>query len=166
MTEHVRDLEAVLEEEIEIHRELITISCCERDAIVEGDMESLQRFTAEKTGMIAHLQELEETRSNVSGNLSRTLGFDSQTVSLSDLTRKLVPREQERLKEIHENLYLLIQQLGRINRLNARLITRSVEFIDNNIRFFVESTRGNTTYGREGDRRANRLERKLLDQKA
>ena len=136
MTEHVKDLEDILTEELDAHRELITISCYERDAIIEGDVESLQRFTADKTNMIAHLQGLEGKRSEVSRNLSRTLGFDSQEVSLSDLVRKLVPEEQERLKEIHENLYLLIQQLGRINKLNAHLITRSIEFIDNNIRFF------------------------------
>jgi flagellar biosynthesis/type III secretory pathway chaperone len=161
----VAELKIILEEELCTHRDLLDLSHRERKAIIEGNIDQLQNIVSRKGEIIAHVKTLEERRQQVSAKAGHDLELGTPDITLKDLIEHMDTSQRKIFQSIHDDLIFILKQLGRINRLNARLISRSFEYVDNNIKFFVESALHNTTYGKGGNVTKNRRERKLLDQK-
>ena len=147
MSEMLRSLLSLLEQEHEIYCYLLKSSDSKRKAIVEGNVDELDRIVSEEERMLETIGILENQREELVAAKSATLG-----IAPEELTLDRWPTDDELLKTALEKQTALrgtLSELDRNNQINARLIEVHLEYID----YLFEaatSTTETTAYAADG----------------
>lgn len=131
MASLIRDLITVLKEEGEIYEYLLPMTREKKQVIINNDLPSLQKITAEEQKAIEILNVLERRREEVIVNIGTVLGMDADTMKISDIISvlKKQPDEQKELRDVHIGLKKTVEELKRLNDLNRVLMEQSLEMI-------------------------------------
>lgn len=147
MSEMLSNLLDLLKQEHVIYCDLLKSSDSKRKAIVEGNVDELDRIVSEEEKMIESINILEKRREELVAVKSIELN-----VAPEELTLETWPTDDELLHTALEQQAALrdtLSELDRNNQINARLIEVHLEYID----YLFEaatSTTETTAYAADG----------------
>lgn len=121
-----KQLSAILDQLIELHRELLTVAQKKRKVVISGQPDALQNLLKEEDALIAKLETVEEERLKCVGQIAPA-AKDVRHVTLQQLLEQTNERERAVIQGQMKRLLQLIEQLKRENELNQTLLRESLQ---------------------------------------
>ena len=142
MASLMEELIATLEKEKEAYQELLPVVEQKTQAIIANDLKKVQEITELEQAVIGKVNGLEKKRMDIMGNIGIVLNKKTSDLTLPNLMKLLdrQPKEQQTLKEIHQELVALLKRVSEVNGHNKNLIEQSLEMISYNMNL-IQSTR-------------------------
>ena len=137
MASLIDDLIDVLSEECEEYRKLTGISGKKMKVIVQQDLDTLQKITAEEQEHTGKLINLEKKREAVAKDIAMVLNQDEENLTVKDIINVLHSQKevQERLMKVHDELKQTLKNFSMVNEINKNLIRESLEIVDFNLNY-------------------------------
>jgi flagellar biosynthesis/type III secretory pathway chaperone len=128
----IDQLADVMMEQAERHNELVGLSLEEKDAIIQNDIETLQKLVNLKNMVLSQNSRLEKQRISLVNDIAEVTGNKKGDLSLADVIEILKdqPQEQEKLRESGNTLREAVGKLKEVNELNKSLLESSIEFVE------------------------------------
>lgn len=156
----------VLNEELELHKNMLEISSQKKDILVKGDVSELEKINKIEAGLILKMGGFEEKRELMISKVAKDEGIDKSELTLSIILKYTKESDGNRLKEIQSELKNAITQLKQINDLNMQLVKNSLDYIDFSINLFTgASTAADNSYTSTGSINDNHIKKSLFDTK-
>ncbi len=155
----------VLQNELNEYRTILDLTVRERAYIIKNEIDALEDSTLEKEKCIRKSLAHEGERKLAVEELKRLLRIKGEEPTLSVIGDHLGSEDASSLEAMQKSLRMTVESLDRVNRENARLLVRSINFVDENIRFIAQSGAANPTYQDGGTVEENKEHMTLLDRK-
>ena len=127
----INQLIEVMNEQAERHSELLGLSVEEKDAIIQNDVDTLQKLVNLKNIVISQNNRLEKKRITLVNDIAEVLGHGKKDIDLSELIELLDGQaEQAELREVGARLRQIVTELKEANDLNKELLESALEFVD------------------------------------
>lgn len=143
-------LSGLLEGETELLESLLKTLQKERAAVVESDINTLNRATKEKENLILKIRILEEQRQHLMLRISRALNLGRSPLTLTQLINKLGAPHSIRLNQICSSIIALTQSIEELNTLNRGLLMHSLDLVRSSLLLFDQSAVSPPVYYRTG----------------
>ncbi len=165
--EFVAELATVVNDEVRVFHRLLDVLREEQRAIVEDDIEAIERCVEaqQEVGVMAH--QLEAKRQRVVGRLAQQLDMDADNVSLIRLVEVLGGTRGEELAQMREKLLELNGKIRSVSANNAFLIRQSLRYTERCLDIITgQSAAQRGVYGQFGKVRRDSAARSFLNQTA
>ena len=132
------DLLDVIEQEEKHYRKLIGLSTDKKNAIIKGDIRTLEDITNEEQDVTSILKNLETKRSGVLADMADVLGQDAETLTVRkmiDLLEKQ-PNEQKKLSDLCDRLRHTLDEMSAVNEQNRVLLEQALEMVNFDLTLF------------------------------
>lgn len=132
------DLLDVIEQEEKHYRKLIGLSTDKKNAIIKGDIRTLEDITNEEQNVTSILKNLETKRSGVLADMADVLGQDAETLTVRkmiDLLEKQ-PNEQKKLSDLCDRLRHTLDEMSAVNEQNRVLLEQALEMVNFDLTLF------------------------------
>ena len=128
----IHHLIEVLGQQKECYEGLLTLARYKTDSIVNREMETLEEVLKREQEFMGRSARLEKNREIILKDISNVLNTDFKDLTISKLITMLnkTPDEQERLRQIREDLLQIVGELKNYNKTNEELLQQSMEFIN------------------------------------
>ena len=127
----ITNLIEILNEQTERHTELLGLSIEEKDAIVQNDIETLQKLVNLKNIVISQNNKLEKKRLSLMSDIVEVLALKDKDIDIKALADLLEGKpEQAELIEAGRKLRDVVIQLKEINDLNKDLLENALGFVE------------------------------------
>ncbi len=138
----IDELVETMSKENVIYKDLIPITDEKTRVIIKNDLDALQKITELEQRTIEKINALERKREEVIINIGTVVNRDPKELNMKALIEILgkQPKEQEKLRNIHDELSETLRRLVTINDRNKELINQSLEMIEFNMNL-IQSTR-------------------------
>lgn len=135
MASLIEELIDVLEQECIIYEDLYNVSDTKTQAIVRGDIESLQKITEDEQNVIEKVLVLEKRRQGIVDNIAVVLNQRSKVMTIADIVRIMEnqPEFQKPLSRLHQRLRTVVTKLQQVNGQNRELLENALEMTEFNI---------------------------------
>ncbi|MFO7154799.1 MAG: flagellar protein FlgN [Caldicoprobacter oshimai] len=155
----------ILDKECELYSILLDLSKKKTQVIVDADIGELEKIVEMEERLIFELRNLEDKREGWVVDFARQRGIEPTEVTISYLTSQAEGQIQERLKQLQEKLYGIIEEQKQVNQINERLIRNNLEFIDFSIGLITGQGQVGSIYSRAGGAGTRQQRRSLIDKK-
>ena len=150
--EHLlKKLLGLLEHATELYQSLFAVVKQEKDAVVDLNLQQLNRACKAKDNLLLKLRILEEQREQLMDRLAADLDCAPQEISLTQLSQWVEEPYAGMLRERSANLLSLIQALQEANQQNKFLLSHSLELIQGSYNLLSNAMAANPVYYRSGD---------------
>ena len=127
----ITNLIEILNEQTERHTELLGLSIEEKDAIVQNDIETLQKLVNLKNIVISQNNKLEKKRLSLVTDIAEVLALKGQEIDIKALADMLEGKpEQAELVEAGRKLRDVVLELKQVNDLNKELLENALGFVE------------------------------------
>lgn len=128
----IHDLIEVLDEQKECYEGLLTLAQYKTDSIVNREMEFLEEVLQREQEFIGRASRLEKNREDILKDISNVLNIKLKDLTISNLILKLdkTPQEQEKLRQLRNDLLEIVEEIKHHNKTNEGLLNQSLEFIN------------------------------------
>lgn len=132
------DLTKVLESETVKYKELLDLSESLREALIESDVPSVERLTANQEEVSNEIQSLEHRRARIMNDIAVVLNKDPKSLRVSDLEASLAsqPALQAQLSSVRSDLRDTMDSLKQVNHVNQTLLRQSMELLEFDLNLF------------------------------
>lgn len=151
------ELKEILNEELQIYKELSQITYEKTQTIIDNDTEFLDKITRREEELILEITQWEKKREE----LLNSWGLDKNT-PLNQIISNIPAEDKKELEEIKEELFKILKEIKERNELNNVLIRDSLEYIDFNINL-LSNAKDPGTYGK-GNKNSN-VNQSIFDKK-
>jgi len=110
----------------------------------------LTALNTREQGMVEQLVQLEKVRIQLNDKLAVQLGIPGKSPNMSAICAGLGEKESKPLVDIQAKLRIAMNELVRLNQLNAELLKQSLDFVNFNIQLLVKPAASIPKYGRGG----------------
>ncbi len=113
MASLLENLVDVLEKENAEYENLVDLAERKTPAVVQGDLAAITQITEDEQEIVGRLQTMEKQRTKALAEIANVVNRDVENMKLKDLIQMLekMPKQQERLKGVHERLKITIDRL-------------------------------------------------------
>jgi flagellar biosynthesis/type III secretory pathway chaperone len=126
----VQALEGALDIESNLQSELAAIITSEQQSLTNMSVEELSRLSMQKEAVLERLEKQAAILKGCIKSLAETLQLpESESRSLSGITGFLNERDRTRVRKAHQDLLSLTGKVRDQNRINDRLIHRSLSYV-------------------------------------
>lgn len=127
----ITSLIEILNEQTERHTELLGLSLEEKDAIIQNDVDTLQKLVNLKNIVISQNNRLERKRLALMGDIAEVLALKNKDIDIKGLSEILDGKpEQAELVEAGRKLRAVVVDLKEINEFNKGLLETALDFVD------------------------------------
>lgn len=142
MASLMEDMIQTLDAEEKAYRSLIPVEQEKTRAVIANDLDALQKVSVQERELMDQTSALEVKREQIARDIATVLGKDPNTVTLEQIADALKnqPKDQKRLREVHDRLRATVKHLQEINNQNRVLIKESMEMVEYNMNV-IRSTR-------------------------
>ena len=150
----IHDLIIILEQQKECYEGLLTLAQYKTKSIVNREMELLEQVLKREQEFMGRAARLEKNRETILKDMSNVLNIKLGDLTVSKLITKLdkTPDEQEKLKQIREDLLQIVKEIKIHNTTNEGLLQQSLGFIDFTLNALQSmNTHVSPGYGEKGD---------------
>ena len=127
----ISNLIEILNEQTERHKELLGLSVEEKDAIVQNDIETLQKLVNLKNIVISQNNKLEKKRLSLVADIAEVLALKDKNIDIKALADMLDGKpEQAKLIEAGKKLRDVVIKLKEANDLNKELLEHALGFVE------------------------------------
>lgn len=142
----LKKLLILLEEETRLYSLLLHLLKQEKKAVVNSNINELNRVTEEKETLLPEIRIFEEDRIRIQAKFSEKLGYSEQNRTLTQLSQMVEEPFSTRLKALCSNLLSLTQSIREINISNKALLVHSLELTRSSLTILNNSIFPNTYY--------------------
>lgn len=164
MKKHIEQLKKVLEQQIEVYKDILDLSINKTNVVVNGHIKKLEEITEEEQKLIIKIGKFEDIRENIIHNMKAELGIEIE-LNMTTLNDYLEEADKVFIENVKDQLMDILNQLKERNVLNGSLINDSLEYINLNIDLLTNSTIENTYDNSQQDSKGTQA-RRLFDTKA
>ncbi len=165
----VYELIEVLDEQRECYEGLNQLAKYKEQAIIEKEIDLLEKVTETEEQFIGRLTNLDKKRESLMRDIAIVTGMNSHEVTITSIAHKVsVDKEAEsKLIDIREAIKVQLDSLKKQSELNKELIGQSLEFVD----FMVNAIGGikqgvtGTGYEKTGVNENSKLTQSTFDYK-
>ena len=154
----------VLNNEVEIYREILKTSHDKTRIIVEGKSTELENLTRKEQTFYFQIADLEEIREKIVVKLSQQFEKAASEMTISLIANMLPQDKAQKLRIILVELSKILKEIKENNSLNSKLIKNSLEYIDFSINLLTGAEASGNLYGNSGQTNEGR-KRNFLDVK-
>jgi len=140
----------LLEKETDLYRLLLKAVSREKEAILQSDLENLNRICKEKENTILKIQIMEEQRIANLKMLAAGTGTPSADLTLRKLIDLVDSPYRERFEAILDTWRDLIGRIRNINKHNRGLLTHSVDLVRGSLALLNNLINATPVYRRSG----------------
>ena len=128
----IHELIEILGEQKECYAGLLTLAQYKTDSIVNREMEFLEEVLGREQEFIGRSSRLEKNREVILKDISSVLNMNLKELTISSLIVKLdkTPDEQEKLRQLRQDLLEIVEAIKQHNMTNEGLLNQSLEFIN------------------------------------
>ncbi len=150
MDNNIHALLQILNEELKIYNELLSLSKNKTDIIIKGKVTELDTMVKREQELIVELGDLESQREAAVDKLSQQLDINPSEITMSELVNRLGPVQAQELRKYQLNLTGILGELKELNDTNSKLIKNSLEFINFSVNIMAGTTNTGNNYGGNG----------------
>lgn len=160
----VQQIMELMEQLVDVHKQLLSISKEKTERFKEGAIEPLQQLLVKERKQIRLLEQTESKRQQAVEKWFQTNGMDTEQYTVSHMLEKLEDeKERETLANITTTLTETIVELKQQEQLNEALIRQSMEFVQMSLDLMNPNI-SSMNYGKE--MKKNTGNRSLFDSQA
>lgn len=160
----VQQIMELMEQLVDVHKQLLSISKEKTERFKEGAIEPLQQLLVKERKQIRLLEQTESKRQQAVEKWFQTNGMDTEQYTVSHMLEKLEDeKERETLANITTTLTETIVELKQQEQLNEALIRQSMEFVQMSLDLMNPNI-SSMNYGKE--MKENTAKRSLFDSQA
>ena len=123
----------ILEKEVELYREFLTLLQRERQYMIDLSLDRLHECNNQKEAVILNLKVLDESRVDVIDSIRN--GDQSASPTLSMIIEKAPARYKGGLESCRSNLRSLVGSIREINQINGVLSERAINYTRSSLSF-------------------------------
>lgn len=158
MRQLLKDLSALLEEQVEILTKMLELSKEERQIIVKGESSKLEAVVREQIKELSKVNEIERRRTELHNDLALAFGLEPKDVTISAIAERSSVEERKVLEDVKTRLLSLLDQQTAINNENKELIKAHQEYTEAMTELMSQPTDPlNNLYGVDGKTADERL---------
>jgi len=154
----------VLDEMQALYQRLLELGGEKRNLLIQarpGDLDALNRL---EESLVIEGSELENRRAKATADIVTTHGLSNIRPSLTELMDLADAETAERLRIFCRNFGVTLNELARLNSINAKLTEKALAFVNYNLNLLTRSQAENT-YAPVGTAQISRVRAALLDRK-
>ena len=155
---------ALINGEIRTFHQLLQLLHEEQEAIVDDDMQAIERSVAAQEGLALQAQELEAKRIQLIAELSKELDLGEDCVTLAKLMEALEGPHSDELARMRSTVLELNQRIRETNENNAFLIRQSMRYTERCLDILAGQPIARGMYGHSGRARGRDSRRSVLNQ--
>jgi flagellar biosynthesis/type III secretory pathway chaperone len=118
---------SLLDIQMNMNRQLLTLAEEQRHIIIENEVEKLDTLVKQQSTQLKRLAALEKKRLGLIANLCVTLNLPDQPVVLSNLIPYAPPKQQQDLQNLLIRFSALLEKLKEANNINKLLLQTNIE---------------------------------------
>lgn len=155
----------ILERECELYGVLLDLSRKKTQVIVDAQISELEKLVEAEQRLIFELGNLEDKREEWVARFAQQEGMEPKDVTISYIVSRAEGELKDRIKQLHEKLYGIIEAQKQVNQINERLIRNNLEFIDFSLGFITGREQSGGIYKKTGETGSKRQGYSLIDKK-
>jgi len=144
------ELMAIVRQEIDQYRKLLTLLRRERGRIVRGELAGLVEVVRKKEAITKGLATLAESRLSLLGRIGAEVGDTESAITLSRLAALIPGETGDTLRALLTEFRGVVGLLVAASDVNRTLLDRSLEFVQGSLEIFRTVATGPQTYGSGG----------------
>jgi len=148
-----------LEEQVKIYRELLRIVRKEKEILISANLDDLTENNKSKEAKLLKLRGLESTRIRYTAELANSEGLSTETPLLVDLANHFGGEVEEKLRNIHSVLQLLIKRVKEYNYQNEDLVNSALEKITGAMNEIRDTLTDKPIYAKQGQMASQEFDR-------
>lgn len=164
MQQELANLITVLEEQRDIQAELVGLSERKIAVIAAGDVDALSAITEQEYQVVSRIADVERKQSASVANLAVLMGKPAAELRLTAVIDRAQGHQKQRLRELREELTVLVDKQVQYNDMNRRLLEMNMEYIQFILNRSIREPAA-PTYGSAGDMQRLPQHARLLDRK-
>lgn len=150
MGTNLQHLIDVLKEQTRLMADMTHCLAAEREAVIAGDREALDREVAQKELLVQRIQDAESRRQRQVDAVSASLDITDSGVTLETLAAATPPPWSQRLTVCRDELRREIEQVQMSNQSNQALVNQSLAMVQGSLEMLGNISPGKGTYGMGG----------------
>lgn len=155
------ELIVTLDQELDIYKEIFSISKEKTGIIVDGKVNELEKIVQSEQKLIIKITQIENQREIIIYKMSKALKLKADEISLTTLIEMTDGPLKDKLIERQKGLNKLICELTELNDLNSKLIRNSLDYINFSLNLFAEAGSQDNNYGMDGEKSSVKSESKF-----
>lgn len=144
------DLNENLENLVKVYRSLLDTVRREKDILVASKLEDLTENNKSKDAILVRIRSIENARMKCARDLAVAVGADVEQPRLLDIANRAAPEWQDRLRNMHSVLELLVRRVSEVNKQNEELVQSALATITGAMNEIRDGLKPKTTYARQG----------------
>jgi flagellar biosynthesis/type III secretory pathway chaperone len=124
----------------------MTVLDIEKKAAIRSDLTLLNKAAKEKEGILQKLSRLEDQRIDLVKNLAKALGYGSDDLTITMISRLVDEPLASRLRRSGAELSTLLKALKEANHGSRQLCAHSLKLLKNAFNVLTELTSSETVY--------------------
>ncbi len=154
---NVEKLIDILNGQGQIYKDLLDISKNKTGVIVEGKVKELESITKVEQTLIFKMGDFEDQLEMVIEDIKRELSIDDKQITMMSIVSRLDGEPKKKLEEKTKEIFETVKELDHTNKLNAKLISNSLDYIDFSINLYSNANSDSSgSYEQSGDVRGNK----------
>jgi flagellar biosynthesis/type III secretory pathway chaperone len=146
----VTELIDVLQLEKKVYADLLDISKNKTNIIIEGKAAELDKIIKSEQSLVLVSSRLENAREGFMAKLSEQIGLKPGEITITNLLPHVRASRKIELELYRQQINAVINELKKVNDLNAGLIRNSLEYINFSINLISGGSAGNISYSNTG----------------
>ncbi|USG65331.1 flagellar protein FlgN [Brevibacillus ruminantium] len=139
----------LLDNLIQLHKALLSLSHQKKDALVQGDVDQLLAVTTKEKKLIKAVDAAENARLSLVTQIFAEQGMKRENGTLADLIKLTTsPEEKTRLMNAREELTQIVSELRQQNEVNQQLLEQSLSFVNMTLDLVTDTPEDDFFYGR------------------
>lgn len=155
------ELIVTLDQEVDIYKEIFSISKEKTGIIVDGKVNELEKIVQSEQKLIIKITQIENQREIIIYKMSKALKLKADEISLTTLIEMTDGPLKDKLVERQKGLNKLICDLTELNDLNSKLIRNSLDYINFSLNLFADAGSQDNNYGMDGEKSSAKSESKF-----
>lgn len=158
----MNELLGILDNELNIYKEMLELSKQKTQIIVEGKVTELDKIVKVEQALVIQISKIEKKREAIFESASHEGGINKNNWNITELKKISTPEQGTRLEKYKESMSKMIPELTRVNQMNSKLITNSLDFIEFSLNLLSTADISSNNYGSKGDT-LNKEKKNLFD---
>jgi flagellar biosynthesis/type III secretory pathway chaperone len=155
----------ILERECQLYSVLLDLSRKKTQVIVDARISELEKLVEAEQRLIFELGDLEDKREEWVADFARQQGMEPKDITISYIASLAEGALKDRLKQLQEIIYDIIDRQKQVNQVNERLIRNNLEFIDFSLGVIAGREQAGGVYKKTGETGSKHQGYSLIDKK-
>ena len=150
MEKELNHLSTCIERQLTLYRKLLDLFLVERRAILDSELEMLNKTVMEKEVLLQKIRREEVQRQQTSEALSLSLGVASSELTITRLSQRIREPYASDIKRKGAKLQSLIDEIQVESGGNRSLCLQALQFVNGSLKMLTTLTRPNQVYHATG----------------